>query len=184
MLETAVDLPGPSSIRFPKTPAHHVGPGEVGSGLSGRRTRQGDGTICFLGVGKMLEACEQAAEELAAEGIDATVWDVRVVSPPDPEMLADAARSRLVVTAEDGVRIGGAGSFLVDAMGAHSPHQAPRPLILGVPRAYLAQGKADAILRGLGLDGPGIAASVREALSGGEPAAEDVRQTDVERPAH
>ena len=65
----------------------------------------------------MVAACLAAAEELALEGVDATVWDVRVVSPPDPAMLGDAAQHQLVVTAEDGVRFGGAGAFLVDAMG-------------------------------------------------------------------
>ena len=66
----------------------------------------------------MVAACLSAADELAAEGIDATVWDARVVSPPDVTMLEDAARHRLVVTAEDGVRHGGAGAFLLDAMAA------------------------------------------------------------------
>ena len=66
--------------------------------------------------GKMVEAAEEAASKLAADGVDVTVWDVRVVAPPDPAMLRDAARHGLVVTVEDGIRVGGAGSFLVDAM--------------------------------------------------------------------
>ena len=118
MLRTALELPGPSTIRVPKTAPRHVDPDDVGSGLEARRLRAGDGSVCLLGVGKMVGACLSAADELAAEGIDATVWDVRVVSPPDVAMLADAARHRLVVTAEDGVRHGGAGAFLLDAMAA------------------------------------------------------------------
>jgi 1-deoxy-D-xylulose-5-phosphate synthase len=82
MLETAMELSGPSSIRFSKAPPPRVGPGEVGRGLEARRLRQGDGSVCLLGVGKLVAACEAAADELAAEGVDATVWDVRVVSPP------------------------------------------------------------------------------------------------------
>ncbi len=39
MLDTALELPGPSSIRLPKTPARHVGADEVGQGLTSRRTR-------------------------------------------------------------------------------------------------------------------------------------------------
>ena len=62
----------------------------------------------------MLDRGPVAAEELDAEGIDVTVWDVRVVSHPDPAMLADAARHRLVITVEDGVRMGGAGMYLAD----------------------------------------------------------------------
>ena len=164
MLEEALNRPGPASIRFSKTPPRRVGPGEVGSGLRGRLVRRGSGAVCLLAVGKLLEACESAADELAADGIDATVWDVRVVSPPDPEMLADAARHSLVVTAEDGLRHGGAGMFLLDAMRSLVPEAAPRTSVLGIPRSYIAQGRPDDILATLGLDGPGIARSVRELL--------------------
>jgi 1-deoxy-D-xylulose-5-phosphate synthase len=117
----------------------------------------------------MVGGCLDAARELADEGIDVTVWDVRVVSPPDAAMLADAARHSLVVTAEDGVRHGGAGAFLIDAMAAGVESAGlPRPevRILGVPRQHLAQGKADDILASLGLDGAGIAESLRRARVG------------------
>jgi 1-deoxy-D-xylulose-5-phosphate synthase len=166
MLQSALSIPGPSTIRFPKTAPRHVGEHEVGRGLQARELRAGDGSVCLLGVGKMVAACLHAAEELANEGIDATVWDVRVVAPPDSEMLTDAARHSLVVTAEDGVRHGGAGAFLLDAMAAHaeaSEHPAPVTRVLGIPREYIPHGKADDILASLGLDGLGIAESVRQA---------------------
>jgi 1-deoxy-D-xylulose-5-phosphate synthase len=167
MLDEALSLPGPSTIRFPKTPARQAAPGSVGSGLSARQVRRGDGTVCILAVGKMLEAAEEAADKLAADGVEATVWDVRVVSPPDPAMLADAATHRLVVTAEDGIRVGGAGSFLVDAMGSLPDLDHPLPPVrtLGIPRAYIPQGRPDGILASLGLDGPGVATAVTEALA-------------------
>lgn len=138
----------------------------VGTGLKARRLRQGDGSVCLLAVGKLVAAAEEAAEALLAEGIEATVWDVRVVSPPDPDMLADAARHGLVVTAEDGVRQGGAGMFLADAVRAAAPTPGGPPIIvLGIPRTYIPQDKPDRILARLGLDGTGVAQSVREALA-------------------
>jgi len=166
MLRTALELPGPSTLRVPKTAPRHVDPADVGSGLAARRLRSGDGSVCLLGVGKMVGACLSAADELAAEGIEATVWDTRVVSPADATMLDDAAHHRLVVTAEDGVRHGGAGSFLLDAMASHVESAGlpvPATRILGIPRQYLAQGKADDILASLGLDGAGIAETIRRA---------------------
>jgi 1-deoxy-D-xylulose-5-phosphate synthase len=169
MLRAALELPGPSTIRVPKTAPRHVDPGDVGSGLQARQLRAGDGSVCLLGVGKTVAACLNAADRLAVEGIDATVWDVRVVAPPDIAMLEDAARHRLVVTAEDGVRHGGAGIFLLDAMAAQSEstgRPVPAARILGVPRQYLAQGKADDILASLGLDGAGIAESIRQVRLG------------------
>jgi 1-deoxy-D-xylulose-5-phosphate synthase len=169
MLRTALELPGPSTIRVPKTAPRHVDPDDVGSGLQARQLRAGDGSVCLLGVGKTVGACLSAADELAAEGIEATVWDARVISPPDVAMLDDAAHHRLVMTAEDGVRHGGAGAFLLDAMATQVDGEglpAPATRVLGVPRQYLAQGKADDILAGLGLDGAGIAESIRRVRLG------------------
>jgi 1-deoxy-D-xylulose-5-phosphate synthase len=169
MLETALSLEGPSTIRFPKTPARHVPAEEVGQGLSARKVRQGTGTVCLIGVGKMLEACLAAAELLQGEGVDATVWDPRVIAPADAVMLDDAARHLLVVTAEDGIRLGGAGTHLVDAIEQHARvlgHEVPTSITLGIPKTFLAHGKPEVILAGLGLDGQGIAASVLAGLAG------------------
>jgi 1-deoxy-D-xylulose-5-phosphate synthase len=166
MLRTALGLPGPSSIRYPKGVARHIKPEAAGHGLEAKRMRQGDGSVCLLAVGKLVGACLDAANELSGEGIDVTVWDTRVVSPPDSAMLDDAARHALVITAEDGVRHGGAGAFLLDAMDAQVESAglvAPATRRLGVPRQYIAQGRPDDILASLGLDGAGIAESVRRA---------------------
>jgi 1-deoxy-D-xylulose-5-phosphate synthase len=83
-------------------------------------------------------------------------------------MLADAAGHSLVVTAEDGVRLGGAGAFLLDAMAANiesSEQPMPATRMLGIPRQFIAQGRADDILASLGLDGAGLAESVRRAMA-------------------
>jgi 1-deoxy-D-xylulose-5-phosphate synthase len=168
MLETALSLPGPSTIRFPKTPPPHRCTGS-GEGMRARRVRTGDGSVCLLAVGKLVGACLDAADLVSADGLQPTVYDVRVVSPPDPEMLADALRHRVVVTTEDGFRHGGAGEFLRDAAVALAleGHLAiPTFRILGIPRAFVAQGKPDPLLSELGLDGQGIAASLRRALDG------------------
>jgi 1-deoxy-D-xylulose-5-phosphate synthase len=165
MLDAALELSGPASIRYPKGAARQVGPDQVGSGLYARRVRDGDGSVCVLAVGKMLEAAESAAEILAADGVDATVWDVRVVRPLDPAMIADAGRHRLVVTVEDGLRTGGAGSLIVDAIADLTETRVSPPvLVLGVPTSYIPHGPVDAILTQLGLDGPGIAAATAKAI--------------------
>ena len=167
MLATALTLDGPSVIRFPKTPAPVVVPGAEGSGLDARRVREGDGSVCILAVGKMLGPAEAAARRLSDEGIDVTVWDPRVVSRPDPAMLADAAGHALVVTVEDGVRQGGAGMYLADALRLSVPLGTCPPVVTkGVPRSFLAQGRPDRILARLGLDEDGIVRTVRESLAG------------------
>ncbi len=164
MLHDAMDMTdGPVAIRWPKTAARHIPDHEVGTGRRARRVRAGDGRVCLIGVGKLLEACEDAADRLAADGIAATVWDPRAVSPLDPEMITDAAGHSLVVTAEDGLRVGGAGSAVRDAL-AELPSSVP-VRVLGVPIAYIPHGKPDAILAGLGLDGAGIATDVSRLLA-------------------
>ncbi len=172
MLAEALTLDGPSMIRFPKTPAPWVAPGNVGTGRSARKVVEGNGSVCMLAVGKMVTAAEEAARELESEGIHLTVWDVRVVSDPDPVMVADAAGHETVLTAEDGVRQGGAGMFLAEAVRlACVGHAVPPITSLGIPRAYIPQDKPDRILARLGLDGPGLARSVRSALGLGPDAA-------------
>jgi 1-deoxy-D-xylulose-5-phosphate synthase len=167
MLKEALSIDdGPSAVRYPKGAARQSPPDEVGSGLTGRLVRHGE-QVCILAVGKMLEATEEAARLLQLQGIEATVWDVRLVKPLDPVMIADAAAAPLVVTAEDGIRAGGAGSAIADAVSeaaADAGRPAPRVIILGVPDHYIAQAPPARIHADLGLDGAGIAASVINAL--------------------
>ncbi len=165
MLDTALELSGPAAIRYPSGRARQVAAHQVGSGLAARKVRTGDGSVCLLAVGKLLEAAEEAAGILAAEGIDATVWDVRVVRPLDPKMVTDAGRHRLVVTVEDGLRVGGAGTQIADAIAdLEESRECPPVLVLGIPTSYIPHGTVDGILSQLGLDGPGIAASTQKAL--------------------
>src|SRR4051812_26150306 len=78
MLREAMALEGPAMVRYAKTAARQVPVDQVGSGLSARKVREGSGDLCILAVGKLLEAAEQAADLLAADGVSVTVWDVRV----------------------------------------------------------------------------------------------------------
>jgi len=161
MLHDALDLcEGPAAIRWSKTAAPSVEDDQVGHGLRARKVRSGR-DLCILAVGKMLLAAEEAAAALAADGIEATVWDVRVV-PLDPDMLSDAADHPVVLTAEDGIREGGVGAMIADAISrlerAGSP---PRVRVLGTPIEYLPHAKPAAILAELGLDGAGLEAEAR-----------------------
>jgi 1-deoxy-D-xylulose-5-phosphate synthase len=165
MLSTALELSGPSVLRFPKTAARQVPPSQIGSGLSARLVRRGDGSVCILAVGKLVEAAEETVSLLAAEGIEATLWDVRVVRPLDPAMIVDAGKHRFVVTVEDGIRSGGVGNFIMDAIAdLTATRQSPPVLNLGVPTTYIPHAAPERILAQLGLDGPGIAASIFKAL--------------------
>jgi 1-deoxy-D-xylulose-5-phosphate synthase len=166
MIDDAVTLAddGPVAIRYPRGSARQVAEHEVGSGLRARRVSEGDGSVCILAIGRMVEHAERAAEQLAAEGISATVWDVRSCAPLDADMIADAARHAAVVTVEDGIRDGGIGMMMHDRIGAIAP--AVPVEVLGTPMRFIPHGDPKRIHARLGLDPDGIAASARAVLAG------------------
>ena len=162
---TMVD--GPVALRWPKGMARSVPDDEVGRGLAARRLREGR-DVCLLAVGKMLDAAEAAAETLESEGVSVTVWDVRAVKPLDPRMILDAGRHSLVLTVEDGIRDGGAGAAMADAIGTAALDDGrlgPPVRVLGTPVEFIAHGKPDDILHELGLDGEGVAIEARRLLA-------------------
>jgi 1-deoxy-D-xylulose-5-phosphate synthase len=165
MLHDALKLAdeGPVAIRYPNGTAPQVGEHEVGVGQLGNRLRRGDGSVCILAIGKLVTFANQAAIMLAAQGIEATVWDVRSCAPLDPAMIADAAAHRSVVTCEDGIRDGGIGMTIADQVHAVAPDLCID--VLGLPGRFIPQGKPDRILAQLGLDAEGIAATVRRRLA-------------------
>jgi 1-deoxy-D-xylulose-5-phosphate synthase len=164
MLGDAVDLcDGPVSIRWPKTEAVIVPEDMVGSGLTARKARSGNGQLCLIGAGKMLAASLAAAEILSDEGIEATVWDPRIVKPLDPVMIADAGSHDVVISIEDGFREGGVGTAVQFAL--DDSNSDASVTVLGVPIEYFKHAKPTVILERLGLDAEGIAASARRTVA-------------------
>jgi 1-deoxy-D-xylulose-5-phosphate synthase len=171
MLTDSMNAHGPVAIRYPKGVAVQVESSQVGSGLSARKVRAGGSSqgVCIIAVGHLVEAASRAADVLQTEhGIDATVWDPRVVVPADQDMLLDASHHAIVVTIEDGMRDGGVGSMMMDRIQqlCLSEGRPPvTPIVLGTPRTFIAQGKPNAILAEIGLDTNGIVATVSKAAT-------------------
>jgi 1-deoxy-D-xylulose-5-phosphate synthase len=175
MLHDALELctGGPAVIRFPKTmPPDDTEVDEVGSGLLARKVRSGR-DVCLLSVGKMLAAARAAADALAAEGVEATVWDVRVAKPLDDGMLDDAFAHPAVLTLEDGYREGGIGAAIAGRLAERACRpevrqaggRTPRLSVLGVPVQFIPHGKPDAILASFGLDAAGVTATARDLVT-------------------
>ncbi len=161
MLDTALGITyGPTAIRWPKTPAPRVSPGEVGSGLSARRDREGT-DVCLIGIGKMFPVACEAADLLAGEGVSCSVWDPRVVKPLDPIMIGDAIRHDLVVTIEDGLRQGGIGQAIRDQVSASNSTPV---VVMGIPTVHIPHGKVGEILSDYGLDAAGVRLTVQKYL--------------------
>jgi len=159
MLTDAVQLSdeGPVAIRYSRGSARQVPEQDVGVGLRARQIVAGNGSVCVLAVGKMVETAERAAATL---GRRVTLWDVRSCAPLDEEMIADAARHGGVVTIEDGIAEGGIGAGAAARIRALDP---TIPVtVLGTPLRFIPHGAPGDIHAGLGLDADGLVAAIRQ----------------------
>lgn len=164
---------GPFAIRYPRDQAPGGAPpaAEVAPVPYGRWELLRKGRECaLLAVGVMCRPALDAAEELAAEGIDVTVVNCRFVKPLDRELLDELVEAHgLLVTVEDGTVVNGFGASVAALLQTTAP--GARVITLGVPdRTYEHAPRAEQLAE-VGLTGPGIASRVRslaaeESLSG------------------
>jgi 1-deoxy-D-xylulose-5-phosphate synthase len=154
---------GPFSIRYPRDKAPGEAPpaAEVPAIPYGTWELLRKGKDCaILAVGVMVQPALDAADALAAEGLDVTVVNARFLKPMDREMLEALARDhRLLVTVEDGTVVNGFGAALAALVQTAAPDV--RVVALGVPdRTYEHAPRAQQ-LADVGLTGDGIAARIR-----------------------
>jgi 1-deoxy-D-xylulose-5-phosphate synthase len=159
MLYTGFTLNGPAAVRYPRgaalgearkeMQAIAVGKGEV------RRTGKG---IAILAFGAMLKPALDAAE-----GLDATVVNMRFVKPLDVALLKEiSANHELIVTVEEHQIMGGAGSAVCEALAQMKANN--RVLLLGLPDRFIDHGDPARLLASVGLDAEGIRNSVQRAV--------------------
>ncbi len=167
LLRTALEHDGPFSLRYPrdKVPTDPNPIGSVPAVPYGtwEMLRPGRG-VAILGTGTMALPAKQAADILAAEGIDAAAVNARFIKPLDEKMLAElAATCDLVVTVEEGTVVNGFGAMLAARVERDFPHL--RVIALGVSDDLIVQAARNRQLEQHGLTPAGIAASVRRALA-------------------
>jgi len=114
--------------------------------------------VLIVTVGPMAEVGVQVAERLAAEGIGATVVDPRWVVPVPASVIELAAEHRIVISIEDGVRVGGVGTRIRQDLRAADVDTAVTEL--GLPDEFLDHGSRDQILERVGLTPQRIARDV------------------------
>lgn len=159
-LNEAVSIPdAPTVIRFPK--------GSVSEEIPAIR-RLDDGVdvllespakdVLILTVGSMAHMGLQVAKMLADQGIGATVIDPRWVIPV-PESVVDLARKhRLVVTIEDGIRVGGIGTRVRQDLRAAQVDTALSEI--GLPDEFLEHASREEILDRVGLNAQDISREI------------------------
>jgi 1-deoxy-D-xylulose-5-phosphate synthase len=164
---------GPFAFRYPRdvVPAPVPSANEIAPVPFGtwEVLRQGS-EVAILAVGTMVGTSLQAAERLAADGLDVTVVNCRFLKPHDEVTLAAIlANHRQVLVVEEGTVVNGFGAYI----GAVIERQEPsvRVHIHGVPDRIIHAAPRTRQLATLGLDAEGIARRVRalhetEALAG------------------
>ena len=160
MLHTAYHYPGPAAVRYPRgtgpgvIPATEMAALEIGKG---RKIREG-GEVAILSFGTLLTAAQEAGEKL-----NASVADMRFVKPLDTELIDQlAATHSLIVTVEENVIAGGAGSAVTEYLHQRGVNVAV--LQLGLPDTFVDHGNHLTLLSQLGLDAEGIVQSIQQQL--------------------
>ncbi len=152
MMKTALELPGPSAIRYPRGAVAGVARKAEPRALAvGKAEVLIDGTdVAILGLGPMIAEARDLAARLERDGYSAAVINPRFVKPLDREMLElYASRVAAFVTFEDHVKMGGFGSAVIEAlqdMGSVVP-----VVRIGWPDQFIEHGKVDALRAKYGL---------------------------------
>ncbi len=165
MLYTGYMHKGPAAIRYPRGAGNGTAIVKQMTAIplgTGVMLRQGQ-KIAILAFGTMVAPSLQAADSL-----NATVANMRFIKPLDEALLKRLADSHdMLVTAEEGSVMGGAGAAVAEAlaqMGIVKPL-----LMLGLPDQFIDHGEVQGLLADAGLDGAGIAATIKSHFGLGEP---------------
>lgn len=156
MLSTGLQHPGPAAVRYPRGTGTGVAAGTDLSTLpigKGELRLQGS-RIALLAFGSAVAAAEQVGRELGL-----SVVNMRFIKPLDRELvLAIAAQHEGLVTIEDNVVAGGAGSGVGELLNAED---VLRPILhLGLPDSYQHHASREDLLAEAGIDAAGIRAAV------------------------
>ena len=163
LLTTAFHQPHPSAVRYPRgagigaTPSKELRTLPFGKGEIRRKSSAPSGSrVAILAFGTLLYPALEVAE-----GIDATVANMRFVKPLDVDLIKSLAENHdYFVTIEDGVIAGGAGSACLEALAQLG---VSKPLLqLGLPDQFIEHGDYNLLMTKCGLDVEGIAHSIKQ----------------------
>nr|WP_288556037.1 transketolase family protein [uncultured Mediterraneibacter sp.] len=160
-VEAAYEHQGPVYMRFGRlaVPVINDGPDykfEIGKGVTLREGKD----VTIIATGLPVSNSLEAAEKLAADGIDAKVINIHTIKPLDEELVVAAAKETgKVVTVEEHSVIGGLGSAVCDVLAAQAP---TKVLKIGINDTYGESGPAVELVKKYGLDADSIYAKVKE----------------------
>ena len=160
-VEASMQTYGPFYMRFGRYACPIVTEGhkfELGKGMMLRDGKD----VTIVATGYMVHLALEAAEALAAEGIDARVINIHTIKPLDADIITKAARETgAIVTAEEHNIIGGLGSAVAEVVCENCPVPMQR---VGVEDKFGKSGKVPPLLEEYGLAAANIADKARKAV--------------------
>ena len=164
-LATTIDHAGPIYFRVGRgreAPIYDAPPDwQIGGSTTLREGRH----ATVFAIGNLVKASLDAAEILAREGIELGVVDSYSVRPIDEAPILRAARAQgIVFSAEEHNVTSGFGSAVAEVLASHGA--GARLVRIGMPDQYSLLGPPTHLYRHYGLDGDGVAATIRNALKG------------------
>jgi 1-deoxy-D-xylulose-5-phosphate synthase len=167
MLKTGLQYEGPASVRYPRGVSMGVPMDRELKVLPvGKAELLRDGTdVAIIAIGVSVWPAVNAAEQLNQEGLSTAVINARFVKPLDEELIVSVAkRVRYVITVEEGCKMGGFGSAVLEAL-SDAGVTGVRTKILGLPDWYIEQGPQDLLRERYGLTTDGIYRGVKELVT-------------------
>jgi len=164
MLATAFACGAPALLRYPRGRGcgAPMDPEPRALPLGKGRLLSRGADVNFLAIGNRVLPALKAAQLLKGLGIDAGVADMRFVKPLDEELVKTLAQAGPVITLEDNALAGGFGSAVLEYL--NSAGIEARVLRLGIPDAYVEQGKPEELYSEIGLTPEKITASAADWL--------------------
>ena len=141
LLRQIVEMEGPCYFRVGRAavPVFYSESDEITLG-KGNLIRDGK-DVTIIATGIMVSSAFEAAEKLAAEGIDARVIDIHTIKPIDEEIIIKAAaETGAIVTAEEHGVIGGLGDAVAQVVVKNQPC---RMAMVGQQDTFGESGKPD-----------------------------------------
>jgi len=158
---------GPTVLRYPKGPAGGEIPAlrRTDDGVDVLLETEGDAAdVLFVGVGPMARLALDTAAILALEGISSTVVDPRWVVPVAESVVELARSHRLLISIEDGSRVGGVGTRIRQALRDAGVDTAVSEL--GTPERFLPHATRAELLEEAGLTAAQIAENAAAQVRG------------------
>jgi 1-deoxy-D-xylulose-5-phosphate synthase len=152
MMATALQLPGPSAIRYPRGAVAGVErkPEPQSIPIGKAEILQDGSDVAILGLGPMTALARELAARLERDGYSAAVINPRFIKPLDREMLSGyAGRVAVFVTFEDHVKMGGFGSAVVETL--EELGSAVPVVRIGWPDQFIEHGKVEELRARYGL---------------------------------